>query len=235
MTTILRRLKLLLKVWLDALLAPAEDPRQVFVLAYQRQRQLLTNVQRAQEHIAASTQQLESKTAAAKEKLPQLEEQARQALVAGREDVARFALQLRQVAVEDLQQLEGQVGELEREQQTLSLVEQRLSTQIEAFFARQEVLAARYSTAEAQVRVSEALGGVSEEMADLGVAIERAEQTTENMQARVTAIDRLVESGILDTPMRPTLSGDPGRLAAAEASEDVEERLAALKTELGVD
>ena len=126
------------------------------------------------------------------------------------------------------------MGELEKEQQTLSFVEQRLSNEIEAFFARQEVLAARYSTAEAQVQINEALSGISEELEGLGVALEHVERTTESMQARVTAIDQLVESGILDTPMRPALSTASSELAGDESSEDVEERLAALKSELGV-
>lgn len=234
MTSILRRMRLILKVWLDKLLASADDPRQVFMVAYRRQRELLSKVQRAQENIVDAKRQLESKTAGAREKLPQLEEQARQALVGGREDIARFALQLRQVATEDLEELERQVSELEQEERALSLVEQRLRTQIEAFFARQEVLAARYTTAEAQVRISEAMGGVSEELAGLGVALERAEQTTENMQARVTAIERLVETGILDTPTNRSLGAAPRQLADAEASGEVEDRLAALKGELGV-
>ena len=45
---------------------------------------------------------------------------------------------------------------------------------------------------------------------------------------------RYSATGILDTPMRPALSGAPGQLTDAEASEDVEVRLAALKTELDV-
>ena len=178
MTTILRRLKLVMKVWVNKLLASAEDPRQVFTQAYHRQKELLAGVQRAQQQIARSRQQLESKTAGAREKLPQLEEQARQALKGGREDIARFALQLRGVAVDDLQQLEDQVSELEQEERALFLVEQNLRTQIEAFFSHQEVLMARYTTAEAHVRINEAMSGISEELAGLGTAMERVERTT---------------------------------------------------------
>ena len=234
MTSILRRLTLILKVWLNRLLAPAEDPREVFAVAYRRQRDLLAKVQRAQLNIARSREQLKAKTAAAREKLPQMEEQARQALRGGREDIARFALQLRQVAVEDIDQLEAQVKEVEQEQQNLSMVEQRLTTQIDAFFARQEVLLAQYDRAAAHVGINEAMSGVSDELAGLGTALERAEQTTEDMQARAAAIDQLVESGILDAPGRPALGAAPRQLADVEASEDIERRLAELKSDLGV-
>lgn len=230
MKSILRRLVLILKAWLHALLSPAEDPRKLFAFAYQRQQELLGRVRLAQSNVAAAREQLEGKVAGMRDKQPELEEQARRALVGGREDLARFALQLRQVAAAELQELR----ELEREEHMLSLVEQRLTTQIEAFSVRQEVMEARYSTAEAHVHVHEALGGVSEELADLGVALERAEQRTEDMQARVSAIDELVEMGILEMPRRgpgPTTasavlgSGGPG---------DVELRLAALKREINV-
>ena len=53
------------------------------------------------------------------------------------------------------------------------------------------------------------------------------------MQARVSAIDHLVELGALDVPGRgPGDSGLP-QLAGAGDTDDVEERLAALKRELG--
>jgi phage shock protein A len=233
MKSILRRLMLIPKVWLHALFASAQDPRQVFVAAYQHQRELLEKVRLAQANIAVSKRRLQAKTAETERKLPQLDEQARQALLAGREESARFALQLRQVAVEELHNLERQVRDIEDEEQVLSLVEQRLAAQIEAFFARQEVLAARYSTAEAQVQINEALSGVSDELAGLGQAMERAEQRTEDMQARVSAIDQLVEMGILEAPGRPL--GDLLQLKQGddESSQAVEEKLAALKRELG--
>jgi phage shock protein A len=114
----------------------------------------------------------------------------------------------------------------------LALVEQRLTAEIEAFFARQEVLAARYSTAEAQVQINEALSGVSEEVSGLGQAMERAEQRTEDMQARVSALDQLIDMGILETPGRAAselLQLKPGD----DSSQAVEEKLEALRKELG--
>ena len=232
MNSILRRLVLIVKVWLNALFASAEDLRQVFAAAYQRQRELLQKVRLAQAKVSGSKGQLQAKTADAERKLPQLEEQARRALLAGREDSARFALQLRQVAADELHNLEEQVRAVQEEEQVLALVEQRLTAEIEVFFARQEVLAARYSTAEAQVQINEALSGVSEEVSGLGQAMERAEQRTEDMQARVSVLDQLIEMGILETPGRAAselLQLKPGD----DSSQAVEEKLEALRKELG--
>ena len=232
MTALLRRLKLLIKVWLDALLSPAEDPREVYALAHRRQRDLLDNVRRALATVKGSREQLVRNSEEAQGRLPQLESRARQALVAGREDQARFALQLRQVVVEENKDLEVQIAQMEEEERALSLVEQRLTTQIAAFFARQEALAARYTSAEAQIRIREALGGVSEELTGLDSALERAEETTENMQARVTAIDQLVETGVLEMPAYRPDGSMQAQLTAGQLDGDVEQMLASLKQEV---
>ena len=128
-----------------------------------------------------------------------------------------------------LQTLEAQVQEVEQEEQRLTLVEQRLATHIEAFHARQEVIAARYSAAEAQVRINEQLSGVTQELADLGVALERAEQKAEYMQARASAIDQLVDAGILDVPGLPGGDAAERQLSQLDAGQAVEAQLAAMK------
>ncbi len=115
--------------------------------------ELLVKMWEALDTVRASGEQLKRNMAEAREKMPQLEERARRALVGGREDQARFALQLRQVVVEETRVLEGQVSQLEEEQQALTLVEHRLTAEIDAFFARQDVLAARYISVEAYLRI----------------------------------------------------------------------------------
>ena len=220
----------MVKVWLDKLLASAEDPREVFNFAHRRQLELLNQVRQAHARVTEANERIESKIVDAAERLPALEERAKSAITAGREDLARFALQLRQIAVDELAGLKDQADKLEQEGHTLELVEERLSAQIDAFFARQELLEARYTTAEAQVRINEALGGVSEELAGLGTALEEAEQSTEDMQARVSAIERLVELGVLEAP--GGAEAVLGELDVARDSTEVEERLAALKSEV---
>lgn len=222
-----------LKGLAKAFTAPAADPRKTFASAYDRHRGLLLQVREALVQLVSSKERLEAKTAEVQGKLPQLEEEARRALVAGREDLARLALTRRQVAVVQLQTLEQQTREVEAEEKRLSLVEQRLATQIEAFFARQEIMAARYSAAEAQVRISEAMAGVSSELDDLGLALRQAEERTEAMQARASAIDRLVEAGVLEVPglhMDSTVERQLGQLDVTQA---VEDQLAVLKHRLG--
>jgi len=218
-----------LGVWLNQLLAPADDPRQTFASTHQRQRDLLVKVQKALTDIAASKERLQSKMLTVKEKLPALEAQARQALWENQENLARLVLQRHQLASTELLLLEKQMREIQQEEQRLSLTEQRLSTQLETFFERQEIIASQYATAEAQVLVNEALTGISQALVDLGSALKLAEKKTETMQARATAIDGLIEDGILELPGIPGESHRPFPLDVAQA---VEARLALLKREM---
>jgi phage shock protein A len=205
-----------------AALAPAVDPREVHLTSHQKQRALLEQVARAIREVIAARGRLEASAESVRAKLPELEEQAKSELQAGRRNMARLALQRRQVAWVELRTLEAQLAEVEREEVALSMVEQRLSTQIEAFAARQEVIRARYSAAEAQVRINEAVTGVSEDFADLAAALQRAEEKTQSMQARATAIDKLVQDGDLESVAQANRSTD----------EEVDRSLVALEADL---
>jgi phage shock protein A len=212
-----------------ALFSPAEDPRTAYTFAFDRQRELLSKVQAALAAVGATKERLETKAAAVRAKLPQLEGRAAEALQVGREDMARLALQRRHLAALELQTLERQLLEIEHEEHRLSLTEQRLSTQLETFFARQEMLAARYSAAEAQVQIGEALSGVSDELAELDQAMQQAERKSALMQARAAAIDRLVDDGLLELP-----GSASDELMPLDVSRAVEDQLATLKARLAL-
>jgi phage shock protein A len=217
-----------LKKGLDTLMAPAEDPRLTYAQTYDRHYALLGKVQQALADIGAAKIRLEKNTLEVQAKLPQLEQQARQALVKGREDLARLALRRHRLVSGELERLQTQLYEIEQEEQRLWLTEQKLSSEIEAFYARQEFIEARYSAAEAQVRIGEALGGISEDLSELGRAMEQAERKSEYMEARAAAIDRLVEDNILELPVLTITSQEE----LATLDDQVEAHLEALRQEL---
>jgi phage shock protein A len=163
--------------------------------------------------------------------MPKLEEQARKALAAGREDLARAALERKAFAQQQLQGLDQQIAGLEAQQEKLVASEKRLATKVESFRSQKEVIKAQYSAAEAQVRIGEAATGIGEEMADTGLAIQRAQDKTEQMQARAGAVDELVEAGTLEDFSGGTQLDR--ELAQLETSSQVDDELARLKGELG--
>ncbi len=60
------------------------------------------------------------------------------------------------------------------------------------------VIKAQYSAAEAQVHISEAATGVGDEMADVGAAMQRAIDKTDQMQARASAVEELQGAGTFE-------------------------------------
>jgi phage shock protein A len=226
------RIQLLLRIKASGALERAEDPREVLDFAYGQQLELLRTVRQGLMEVVTSKRRLERQAEKLRARLPQLEDQARRALGFGREDLARLALERKQTAQTELEGLDREVAEVAEEERKLTLAEQQLAARIEAFRSRRETVAARYAAAEAQVRVGEALSGVSSDLAELSVAIGRAEEKTERMQARASAIDALLDGGALAAPVLPA-SGDEVERALRQlsAGQAVEAELAALRAQ----
>lgn len=226
------RMSSILKAKMSSALDRAEDPGETLDYSYEKQLELLRNVKRGVVEVVTSKRRLQLQAAGLKDNLGKLEDQARRALSAGREDLARMALEHKQVIVGQLEGLETQIEDMEKEQEKLSTAEARLSAKVEAFRTHKEVVKAQYSSAAAQVKIGEAATGISEEMADVGLAIDRAEEKTRSMQARASAIDELVDAGTLDD-----YTGKPDvierQLAQIGASRGVEDELAEMKRQIG--
>jgi len=104
---------------------------------------------------------------------------------------------------------------------------------VEAFRTRKETIKAAYTAAEAETRVREAVTGISEEMGDVGLAIQRAQDKTEQMQARAGALDELLASGALEDATLPGGRDDlQSQLDALTAGHDVDDELASMKAQL---
>ena len=225
------RTSLVVKAKFSKLLDKAEDPAETLDYSYEQQLQQLQNVKRGVADIATARKRLELQEAQLQQAAGKLDGQAREALAANREDLARQALEKKAALQARLQGLGEQVSGLESQQEKLVASEQQLSTKIEAFRSQKEVIKAQYSAAEAQVKIGEAASGIGEQMADTGLAIQRAKDKTEQMQARASAIDELTEAGALDDLTSPETQLDRD-LAQIASSSQVDTDLARLKGEL---
>ncbi|MHB1416093.1 MAG: PspA/IM30 family protein [Chloroflexota bacterium] len=228
---IISRMGTIIRAKMNDLLNRAEDPRETLEYSYERQLEMLRDVKRGVVDVVTSKRRLELQEARLQDQANKHDEQARRALAAGREDLARMALMRKQEAMQQISGLDSQISDLENEQQKLTTTEQRLSMKIESFRSRKETIKAQYSAAEAQVKIGEAVSGISEEMADVGLAVERAEEKTERLRARSLAIDELVEQGTLEdfTGSRDVVDRELGQITA---SQNVESELAALKQQM---
>jgi len=233
MAGLMSRAALIVKAKFSKLLNRAENPTETLDYSYEQMLEQLQNVKRGVADVVTAKKRLELQTQKLEQNVVKLETQARQAVAANREDLARQALERKAVAQQQLQSLDEQVKGLQAQQEKLIEAQQTLETRVESFRSQKEVLKAQYSAAEAQVRVGEAATGIGTHMSDTGLAIQRAKDKTEALQARASAIDELTSSGALEDFTAGDQTQLDRELAQISATSQVDDELAKLKAEVG--
>src|ERR1700710_1048319 len=229
------RFSTVVKAKVSKLLDRAEDPAETLDYSYQKQLESLQKVKKGIADVVTAKKRRQMQTSKLEQSVVKLDTQARQALAQGNEELARVALERKNVAQTELQSLDQQVAELEAQQQKLIESEQKLRTKIESFRTKKEVIKAQYSASEAQVRISEAATGVGEEMPDVGLAMQRAVDKTEQMRARADAVGELEAAGTFDD-LTALGSGEDDidkQLRELSSGAQVDDELAKMKAELG--
>lgn len=226
----LDRMSIVFQAKMNKIMNRIEDPREVLEVSYEKQLQLLQNVKRGVAEVTTSKKRLELQKAKLQMNIDKLDGQAKEAIAANREDLARKALESKAMMQAQSNALDREIVDLNDQQQKLIAAENRLATKVEAFRTKKETIKAQYSAADAQVKISESVTGISEEMADVGLAVQRAEEKTENMKARSAALDELMESGTLTD----YTGGDEieSELIKVKAKATVDEELARMKEEM---
>ncbi|HEX7658127.1 MAG TPA: PspA/IM30 family protein [Pseudonocardiaceae bacterium] len=234
---IAQRLAMLFRIKANKALDKAEDPREVLDYSYQRQVEMLAQMRRGLAEVATSRKRLDLQGGQLKQSADKLEAQATEAVGLGKDDLAREALTRRAAVLQQIEDLRGQREALKSEEDNLTVGAQRLQAKVEAFRTRKETIKAAYTAAEARTKVNEAVSGISEEMGDVGLAMQRAEDRTAQMVARAGALDELMATGALDNAALPIGSQRDDIQAALEAARgggasDIELQLAQLKGQL---
>jgi phage shock protein A len=227
------RMSMIFKSKANKALDKAEDPRETLDYSYSKQLELLQKVRRGVADVATSRKRLELQLARLTQESTKLHAQAQQALGMGREDLAREALTRRSGLEQQVADLNQQHAALQAEEEKLTLAAQRLQARVEAFRTKKETIKATYTAAEAQTRVSEAVSGISEELGDVGMAVQRAEDKTAELQARAGAVDELIASGALEDVTGTSKDDITIELERMASASDVELELSKMKQQLG--
>lgn len=228
-----QRFTLIFKSKANSALNKAEDPRQTLDYSYEKQLELLQKVRRGVADVATSRKRLELQIQGLNQQEVKLEGQARAALGAGREDLAREALTRRSGLHQQIEDLQLQLAQLQEQEEKLIIAAQQLQTRVESFRTRKETIKATYSAAEAQTKINEAVAGISSELGDVGLAVQRAEEKTAEMQARAGALDELMASGALEDATGLSKDSITVELERMASDSEVEAQLAAMRQELG--
>jgi phage shock protein A len=210
-----------------------EDPRDTLDLSYQQQLEQLQQVRKGLAEVTTARKRIELQAQKLQQSAAKLQDQARQALAANREDLAREALSRRAGIATQLEGLKTQHDQISAQEEKLLQTSRLLEARVETFRTQKETLKASYTAAAAQTKINEAVSGISESMTDTGMAMQRAQDKIEQMQARASAVDELLASGALTD-----LSGagtDPlqAELDKTSQSNQVELEMARMKAQLG--
>ena len=203
-----QRFTLIFKSKASRALDRAENPTETLDYSYEQMLQQLQNVKRGVADVVTAKKRLELQTQTIEQNVVKLETQARQAVAANRDDLAKEALQRKATA------------------------QQQLETRIESFRSEKEVIKAQYSAAQAQVKIGEAATGIGKGMQDTGLAIQRARDKTQELQARAGAIEELTAAGTLDQ-LGDNRDHIDRELAQISSQSQVDDELAKLKSEVG--
>jgi phage shock protein A len=210
----------------------AEKPDEMLDLSYEKMLEQITQVRRALVDIAASKKRLELQEEQFQHTIDHLQDQAKQALQANREDLAKEALARKAAAQQQIDQMEPQRAQLEDEEhkltQTLSVLQKRVND----FRTQKETLKAQYTAAKAISQVDESTAGISKSFNDSGATLQRAQDKIATMQARSGALDELLESGVLEDVGGST-DDIQKELDQLGKDSQVDAELAALKAQVG--
>ena len=114
-------------------------------------------------------------------------------------------------------------------------MEQTISARVEAFRTQKEMVKSQYGAAQAQVKINEQVTGISQEMGEMNMAMQRAQDKVLSMQARANAMDSLIEEGALnDQNLLGPGNNDPldRELQQISSQQNVDAQLQAMKQQM---
>ena len=229
---VLSRFTNYIKTVMSSFLDRAEDPGQTLDYSYEKQMEQLQNLKRSLADVAMNKQYLKLQEAKSQADVQKYDEQAQNALKLGREDLARAALERKQLVQTQLVGFDQQLEQLQAQQEKFDDLQRRLEARIAAFRTQKEMVKAQYGAAQAQVKIQEAATGISEEMQDVNLAVQRAQDKVLKMQARANALDELTASGALPEIGAPGQDSVDQQLAALSNQSEVDRQLAEMKARM---
>lgn len=230
--SVMKRLSGVVQAKANKVLDRVEDPRDTLDLSYEKQLEQLQQVRKGLADIATARKRIELQATQLKQNADKLQDQAKTALSQNNEDLAREALSRRASIATQLEGMKTQHDQLVAQEDKLVTTSQQLEARVATFRTQKETLKASYTAAQAQTKIGEAVAGISESMGDTGLAMQRAQDKIEQMQARAGAMDELLSSGAL-TDLSGSSDPIQAQLDKATQSTQVDAELAKLKGQIG--
>ena len=228
--SVFRRFSNIVQQKSNAALDKMEDPSQAIDLSYQ---QLLEQQQKLRTALVEATtgqKRVENQAKTMDTRIASLNDAAQKAVTAGKDDLATQALTQAEVLQQQRQALDPQIETLRAQVEKLQVALQKYQAKVQSFATQRESLKASYEAAKATSTAGDTLAGIGEHTSDAAMMMQRAQDKIARTQAHADAVDALLESGTLDTPL---LTGGTSTLedqiSATVVDSSVQAKLAAMK------
>ncbi len=206
-----------------------EDPKANLDYSLLKLEQSRAQVSRSLVEVSAAQYRLEGQDRQLTESINRFQDQAQRAMAAGREDLARTALERRFEAQRRQNELRINLGKLSDQVETLKDSQVALERKIALFRSRKEELKALYEASRAQLYLQESLTGISSDLTEAFMTMQRAEARIREMQSRAEAIQGLVNQGVLVEVLSPESDDIDRELENIDRQKLVGEEFARLK------
>lgn len=228
------RIAVIIKSWFNNLIGKAERPGLILDTAYEQFVDQLYEVKASVADVATAKHQIQKMVDNAQVEVNKLEQQAQNELEDGNEELALRVLERKANAQIQLETLNAELEELKAQQSALEQNERKLADNIESFGRQKEVKKAQYRSAEAQVKIGESITGINRRGMEVGRAVGRMQEKTEQMEARAKAIPELIKSGTLTDLASGGKSQLDRELDESRVRRDAANELTAMKERLGL-
>lgn len=212
------------KGWFGMGVGSLENPDVILEAAQNELKEKLQQVKMQGVAVLQQKNQLEMMLNDKKEELRSIETKVRQALSAGREDLAEALMQEQMTIEETVTGLEKQFAQAVEVSEQVKKQVRAFEAQVQAKYREKLQLKTQWKQAQITEKLNEALSGIS--MDTTSESWERAKEKIKEKQARAMALTELGGSGI-KTDM-DELNAEVNKVAARE-------RIARLKTDLNGD
>lgn len=168
--------------------------------SYRQQRRMLEDLRRSTDQVSLARQRLTERARAHERQIGDFDEQAREYLERGREDLARVVLERKRLAIAQLGEFDREIDTLKDEEARLMGMEARLEAELESFWMRSQVLRSQHGSARARSRLNDATTGINGEMVSANSALDDAAAHVAELDSRSRTLDGMLESGLHRDP-----------------------------------
>lgn len=230
---ILNRLMSIIKAKTNTALDEIENPREILELSLSEAKEQLIKIKQSLVQVSTVKKKFEAELSDIEGKIKLLDEQAQMAVTSQREDLAQAALEKKYSLSNKQESIINNILELNNKIKSINQAKEKLEKSIEEIQIRKDELIALNIAADAQLNVKETLTGVTNKVTNINEVLGKFEDKINEKNARVEALDELVDIGSLDEfNKKDSLEVE---LINLKRQEQIKEELLRLKQKQGSD